>query len=501
MPVDASFGRFGFLMRQMGLHGPPWEWRMPAIEGAPALIAFAQTIPGKILLFVAFSLLLPMLSNDSWRMTSGLAFVASLAGAVPRYRYLIAAAAGGGLLLFVLPSWYATGLETMILGQEGLDAMSGRWIRLASLLASVPLVVAVLWLAHRWRDHPVGQRPILVAHLVCFAMIGIACSHLLQGLPQVAVWSMTAVLASFLWYLCYALLDQRHRQPQPLIRHFAALHPFFAPWWIEPVGRGAASWRSVEALSAEKLAATQLSGLKLLMWAVVLKVALWLLRRIFYDWVGIPPLTQTFVTFLDSGVGPGPAGLPGILVNFPEQLLDFAIFGHRLVAVARLAGFRLLRNTYRPLSSRSIAEFWNHYDYYFKEALVNFYFYPTFLRCFKRHPRLRIAFATFMAAGVGNYLSHQVFRRLPDFAEQGVWQTLVQSQTYAFYCVLLSGGIILSQLLGRQPDPQGPWWRRQLLPSLRVMAFFCLLSFLDGPFPHAALDRHFKFLLNILGMD
>jgi len=45
-----------------------------------------------------------------------------------------------------------------------------------------------------------------------------------------------------------------------------------------------------------------------------------------------------------------------------------------------MAGFATLRNTYRPLESRSIAEFWNRYYYYFKEMLISFFFYPTFFR-------------------------------------------------------------------------------------------------------------------------
>ncbi len=501
MPPTPLIGRVGLLARQAGLGKPPWKWRMPPIETDDALVAFAQTIPGKLVLFLAFAVLLNLMGSYSLRLALTVSLIASVAGVAGRHRFLIAAVGGAGMLLIHM-DWFSPGLEAMVLAQQGLQSMfEARWVRAGSLLAAAPLALAVLWLARQWRDHPVGRRPILAVHLACFAMIAAACANLLHGLPEVALWSLTAVLAAFIWFLCYALLDQQRRQPQPTIRHFAAFHPFFAPWVIEPVGRGAASWRSVEAGSAEELAATQLSGLKLLCWAFVLTVVLWLMRHVFYGLAGIAPLSQTFVHFLDTGKGPGPAGLWGILLNFPERLLVLAIWGHKAVALARLAGFRLLRNTYRPLSSRSIAEFWNRYDYYFKEALVHIYFYPAFLRCFKRHPRLRLAFATFMAAGVGNYLSHQIFRRLPDLASQGMWQSLLQSQTYAFYCLLLAGGIVLSQLMPRRADPHAPWWRRQMLPSVGVLTFFCLLSFLDGPFPHAPLGWHLEFLLNVLGMD
>ncbi len=160
---------------------------------------------------------------------------------------------------------------------------------------------------------------------------------------------------------------------------------------------------------------------------------------------------MAFERFLKGDDVPAPFGVLSIVANFPEQLLDIAVWGHAIVATARLAGFRVLRNTYRPLSSRTIAEFWNRYYYFFKEILVNVYFYPTYVRCFKRHPRLRLAFATFMAAGVGNFFFH-ILLDVRVMAEAGLIGTLKLFQTYAFYCVVLAGGIVISQLRARRPD-------------------------------------------------
>ena len=89
-------------------------------------------------------------------------------------------------------------------------------------------------------------------------------------------------------------------------------------------------------------------------------------------------MPNAFEAFLKGADISGPSGAFSIVANFPERLLEIAVWGHPVVATARLAGFRLLRNTYRPLSSRTIAEFWNRYYYYFKEALVKVYFFPTY---------------------------------------------------------------------------------------------------------------------------
>jgi hypothetical protein len=280
---------------------------------------------------------------------------------------------------------------------------------------------------------------------------------------------------------------------------FATFNPFAWPTTI-PIGKDAATWRGVEAGAAQDLAVTQLKGLKLLVWAGVLKGVLWAYRWIVYQKAGVPPLKLAFEAFLRGGDVQGPFGVLSVIAHFPEQLLQVAIWGHVIIGVARLAGFRLLRNTCRPLSSRTIAEFWNRYVYYFKEVLVQIYFYPTFVRCFKRHPRLRLAFATFMAAGAGNYFLHFILVS-PNIVGEGLAQTLIRSQTYAFYCLVLAAGLVVSQLRARAPDPGARWFHGRLVPALGVAAFFCFLSFFDGPQQHASLAQHFAFLSQVFGMD
>ena len=105
-----------------------------------------------------------------------------------------------------------------------------------------------------------------------------------------------------------------------------------------------------------------------------------------------------------------------------------------------------------------------------------------------------------MAAGVGHFFTHFILSSAA-IVELGVWQTLVRVQTYAFYCVLLSAGIIISQLRSRRRDPAAGWLRGQFLPSLGVAAFFCVLSIFDGPQGHAALKHHFNFLFHVLGVE
>jgi hypothetical protein len=487
--IDVALRRWG-----LGLH--PGLWRLPPIETYPRVVAFAQTWPGKLVIFAAFALLLRG-ATGLWLELTVAAAVVSLAG---QHRH-IAAFLCTAVLLARAPDWFRFTAAEVAVRQERLAGVIHiGYLRAGTLVAFLLLAAALLYLARPFRDHPIGRRPVLAQHVVCIALIALATSHLLHGVPQVMLWGFTATFCAYFWFLAFALLEQRQRQPPSLTLQLATFHPFFALRdTVIPLGRGAATWRNAEADSPETLAVTQLKGLKLLVWANLLMLALLAFRRLVYGKLGVVPIKDAFERFLADAMAAGLHSLLSILANFPEQLLLVAASGHAMIATARLAGFRLLRNTYRPLSSRTIAEFWNRYMYYFKEVLVHVYFYPTYLRWFKGHPKLRLAVATFMAAGVGNFFMHFILNS--QFVAAVGWSGAFRvMQTYAFYCALLAAGIVVSQLRARQFDPRGSWWREQLVPSIGVALFFCLLSFFDGPQRHVGLTRHLEFLFKAFGI-
>jgi hypothetical protein len=487
--VDAALRRWG-----LGLH--PRDWRLPPIETYPRVVTSAQTWPGKLAMFATFALLLRG-ATGLWLELTVAAAVVALAGQQRHIAALLCTA----VLLARAPDWFRFTAAEVAVRQERLgDVINIGYLRAGTLVAFVLLAAIVLHLARLRRDHPVARRPLLAQHIVCIALIVLATSHVLRGVPQVVLWGFTATFCAYFWFLAFALLDRRQRQPPSLTLQLATFHPFFALRdTVIPFGRGASTWRNAEANSPEALAVTQLKGLKLLVWGNLLMLVLLLFRRLVYGQLGVVPIKDVFERFLADSTTAGPHGLLSIVANFPEQLLLVAASGHAMIATARLAGFRLLRNTYRPLSSRTIAEFWNRYIYYFKEVLVHVYFYPTYLRWFKGHPKLRLAAATFMAAGVGNFFMHFILNS--QFVAAAGWSGAFRiMQTYAFYCALLAAGIIVSQLRARQFDPQGSWWREQLVPSIGVALFFCLLSFFDGPQRHVGLMQHLEFLLKAFGI-
>ncbi|MGH8244685.1 MAG: hypothetical protein ACRETY_15200, partial [Steroidobacteraceae bacterium] len=150
------------------------------------------------------------------------------------------------------------------------------------------------------------------------------------------------------------------------------------------------------------------------------------------------------------------------------------------------------------LLAESIVGFWNRYYYYFKELLVHFFFIPTFVSRFKRHPRLRLFAAVFASACVGNVYYHLIQHESllnQDWVALG--EMLVPR---ASYCVLLAAGIYVSMLreqrrsVARADRP----WPRRAIAIFGVWTFYGLLQlFHDG---RATLRTRLDHLLALAGM-
>ena len=187
-----------------------------------------------------------------------------------------------------------------------------------------------------------------------------------------------------------------------------------------------------------------------------------------------------------------------ILCNFVERLFEISIIGHVIIACCRMAGFAALRNTHRPFEARNVADFWNRYNYYFKELAVEFFYYPTFLRYFRRRPRLRRIFAVFATAGFGNLYYHFV-REARWIEKLGFFEALRAMDVYAVQCILLAVAIAVSQTRRTVPHGKG-WLRARALPFTTVVVSYCLMfAFVDEEFL-VPMRVHLRFFARLLGI-
>jgi len=468
----------------------PFRWLcefrlIPRLETYPRVVKFSQSIAGKTALLVLFGYglyyasSLHYLSIPSWKVQ--LCFLVAVT-ALPKYRRILLIV---GTLVWACGIWWRWADHPQLI-QAGI---------------SLALAALIVWSATRFRDSWLARRPVLTL-LSGFALAVCAASYLPRsGSLRPAAFSFLPVAGAYLWFLAYSLIDIGSKRRDPVAMQVGIYQPIWGSS-NTPFPKGAAYLRRIEAQNPWQLAVAQVKGLKLLWWSIVLDLFLNFAYRPFvHGYLNIPLYDFVFHLSVTHAPFKWYMGWASLISEFIENLLWFSIWGHRIIAVCRMAGFNALRNTYRPLASRSIAEFWNRYYYYFKELLVDCFFYPAFLRYCKKWGRWRLFAATVAAAGFGNAFYH-FFRELNYIDDQGFWKALVGFQAYIFYVIVLSLGIGISQMRQRKQENAG-WIRSRIIAPLCVSLFFCLLHVFD--FTYFAYKRYpiqeaFRFLGHLFNL-
>jgi hypothetical protein len=478
---------------------PKSAWRLiPAIDQHPGCVAYVQRLPGRLLVFWAAIVLAALLN---WLGINF--FIAPLAVAcayMEQHRRIVMSLATW-LLLYQSGFLVDVDLVERVAAQEGVANQISQGLLYTGMLALVfSLFSCLLIFWHRIVAIPAFRRPTLGLIVLFLGLVLVAESPVAAGVPRVLLWSFLMTLLPYLWFLAYALAGAGNRERLPFWQHLGVFHPFWGST-LTPFGKGIAYLQKFDAKTPEELAVTQLKGLKLAAWTFLLASSLSGFNSLIHRYLGLPSFDDTFLHYLAGTAYPHYICWASLLANFVEDVLYMSVFGGTIIAAARLAGFRLLRNTWRPLEATTLAEFWNRYYFYYKELLVDHFFYPAFLRYFRNHRRLRIFFATFSAACVGNLIFHFI-RDIHFVADMGLWNAVVGDQSHAFYTFVLAIGVALSQMrVGTRKVSKG-WLRGRLLPCLWVVGFFCVLHVFDAPLDreHSIWQRG-QFLLYLLGTD
>jgi len=463
----------------------PKNFRLiPRLENDPRVIAFVQTVPGKLALLAVFGLALSILGS-AWQLKLALITCITF---VPQARRLLVTI---GTLLLTDFFWFNRGALALAAGRSPAGfsrASEFFWI----ILPFVFLCAGLMWLSATYKNSLVGRRPLLVLMGIGSALLLVACYAPLFGFARFAVWAFLDTFCLYVWYLAYSMSDCATPQGDRLLSQAGTFHPFWGSTSV-PIPKGARHWRTIEARSPEDLAVTMVKGVKLIAWCLLLSRVQGYYVLLVHQKLAIPAPSQCIQAF-QAGQ---PLGWARNWLSWPDdllqQLMEISIWGHTFIATCRMAGFRALRNTYAPLSSRTIAEYWNRYYFYFKELLVDMFFYPTFIRCFKRYPKLRIAFATFVAASLGNTLFH-LTRTLHTAISFSLLTTILSFRNYFFYSVLLALGIALSQVRPRKPLGSRGWFRERVVAPACVLGFYCFLHVFEITSPGPGL-RYLLFLL------
>jgi hypothetical protein len=485
---------------------------LPALEQDQRLVRFVQTRLGRATLIVAFGALASLLSKPAAAV--GVALVLFF----PQRRRLMIALATLGM---VIVTHRLDELLQAVGKQEGLSGLAHHVaFKPVMLLLGLVLTVGYIQLAKTWLSGRLLRRPLLTVLGLNAGLLALLSVLPLEGVWRLTAWAVVAGAGTYFWYAAYSLKDHVDRHGRPLLKDASAWRPFWGGTNV-PFPKAGAQLEKLEVRTQEEAAIWQLKALKLLTWALmlaVLRTALVLLTtggpsypsawlpdvvlpvpsQLSFAGMGfhVTSLPDAFVLMQGGAARSAAQNWASLALHLGVDLLDISIFGHLAVAGARMAGFKALRNTHRPLESRSIADFWNRYYFYFKELLVDFFFLPTYLRWFKKHPRLRLFFATFAAAGVGNFIFHWLAEPV-GIVTLGFWGSLAARQTYALYALVLVVGIGLSQSPKARAAARPSHLARAATTS-GVLLFYCLLQILNVAPLGSSVGDCFRFFLSIL---
>lgn len=445
---------------------------IPRIEKYPAVVAFVQTVIGKVVLLALFGLGLRYFYRV-FAVELLLMMAIAIVTFLPEQRRFVLA---------------LTPILLMCMGA------SRDLLRLGITLTVIALGMVLYVCVMRWPNSRLGRRPVVHMLSGFSVLIAMACLAPVHSLARSVLWNVVGVVASYVWFICYALTDRVSQPKKDTTLELTAFRPLWGST-NTPYPKGAAYLRRIEARNPEQLAMTQLKGLKLLTWAILLSLLANGWNWLFHSYLLIPTSSVAFEMSVRGTPVAWHLRWESLILNFFEDILEVSCYGHMVIAICRMAGFNALRNTYRPLASTTIAEFFNRYYYYYKELVVEFFFYPAFFRYWKRRPKLRLIFATFSAACFGNVFYHFT-RDWPIIRDSGFWTALSNYQVFAFYCASLATMLSISQLRNKRTRPSGIV-RGQVLPAMRVCFFFCVLNVFGWSAQKFPLIAHFKYLASL----
>lgn len=475
-----------------------WRRAWLTIDRNEQAVGFAASHAGLVVIHLAFFLLMALcgMRLGGFLLAAG---ALSLIAISPRHKLpILGLASIGYLFLAPFGGEAVKDLPAALMERFAIEGISAKTIGLGAGLGFFVTAFVALNLQARYRDTAPARRPLVTLLVVFWALVAVAAANILPPWPQTLLWSFIAMFAVCFWYLAYAMADQKSKDPTPSALRIGIFRPIWgAP--LTPVGKGVAYLRKFEAQNGHALAAVRLRALKLMLWTAILYWTEHLLAYFFHDLAGIPTLGEA-LTAQTAGNAPELAtGWAVIVAEYFLNVIRLCIFGHMVVAIVRMAGFGIPRNSVRPLAARSLSEFWNRYFFYFKELLVDFFFYPAFLRWFKSNRKLRLAFATFCAAGLGNFLFH-FMKRIDLVALEGFMGAIRESASFALYCTALVTGLVISQLRNRKPQPQDGFLRYEVLPRINVGLFFCLLAIFGEITVPGTFEDRVSFFLSLFGV-
>ncbi len=192
------------------------------------------------------------------------------------------------------------------------------------------------------------------------------------------------------------------------------------------------------------------------------------------------------------------------IIDQSRWMLLWASVVHFKVGLWRIFGYNVDPHFNKPWLATNLANFWSRYAFHFRAFLVGAFYYPIFLRFFKKHLQIRVFVATMAAACVGNMIWGHMSENL--YYEGLEWENILDYLPRWPYFLLLGLGISLVQVyLLRKKRNRKPWtwgWRilTDILAAYVTIQFYCLIHIYGRPVPGGSVWEYTRLLLIGLGI-
>jgi hypothetical protein len=381
-----------------------------------------------------------------------------------------------------------------------------------ALTLAVMTAVAALWCWSRYLPRlPAIRHPLALLHgsaVLAVVALGISCRGGALSIEKAAL--CAALIPELLWRASY-WIKWRLRQPgdKGAAENLFTVIPFLGRGGV-PYGKGPEYLTRYEASDASERAAAQIRGIGLLLLALAWRlVSALIVARVhggaqpWFGWSFSPassPLVPSMSALLDAPLSyPLSLRWAALFSELVQNILTLAAYGHTIVAIYSLAGFCIPRNTSAPLLASTVLDFWARYYFYFKELLMDFFFFPVYLRCSRLPGIARTLVATFAAAFAGNVYYH-LFLYAPEWMQAGGRQFGSMALLRCVYCALLAAGLGWSiGRASRRAERRPPW--QQAMGILGAAMFFALLHIWNYHEGEASLAERWEVLQSLFMWD
>jgi hypothetical protein len=194
-----------------------------------------------------------------------------------------------------------------------------------------------------------------------------------------------------------------------------------------------------------------------------------------------------------------------LFYRFFNFYMLWTAIAHLKVGLWRLFGYDIDPYFNQPFRATNLAELWKRYSFHYREFLVQAFYYPVFLRYFKKRKKLRIFAATMSAAMVGNFIFHILEASLYKGSATDILMGQVRTLPYFF---ILGAIISLTQvwIISQGRKRRKPWtwgWKISLdgLALIASLSLFVLIRPLRHVPVKGTITDAFKIILAAFGIN